>query len=196
MKVNIKKFGFALVCASLLASAAAPATAHVSTVSATSKSQTVKINGVKMTIKEFERRLNKAKVVYYASNEEIDKALKQGGRVSKVKTVKKIKGSKKAPKASASGAGVAAPVLALAAIPEVGTAVLITGGIILVGCTAIATGTRLYSKIKDKFNNAKPHKSHARRSTHDKHTGKRSGGYEKKKGGGKHGRGKKWKINK
>lgn len=128
MKVNIKKFGFALVCASLLASAAAPATAHVSTVSATSKSQTVKINGVKMTIKEFERRLNKAKVVYYASNEEIDKALKQGGRVSKVKTVKKIKGSKKAPKASASGAGVAAPVLALAAIPEVGTAVLITGG--------------------------------------------------------------------
>lgn len=169
MKLNIKKIGLVIISASLIGVAVTPTTTPVY---ATGKSKIVKINGIKMTMKEFERRLNKAKVVYYASREEIDKALKQGG---KVKPSKKIKHSKKT---GVRRVGIA-PAVAAMAIPGVGEAVLTAGGVILIGGVALAAGSALYKKVVQLFaknsgrykanNRNKDHRTNRSKSNKNRH---------------------------
>ena len=165
MKLNIKKIGLVIISASLIGVAVTPTTTPVY---ATGRSKIVKINGIKMTMKEFERRLNKAKVVYYASREEIDKALKQGG---KVKPSKKIKHSKKT---GVRRVGIA-PAVAAMAIPGVGEAVLTAGGVILIGGVALAAGSALYKKVVQLFaKNSGRYKMNKSNKEHRTHQSKRN----------------------
>lgn len=165
MKLNIKKIGLVIISASLIGVAVTPTTTPVY---ATGRSKIVKINGIKITMKEFERRLNKAKVVYYASREEIDKALKQGG---KVKPSKKIKHSKKT---GVRRVGIA-PAVAAMAIPGVGEAVLTAGGVILIGGVALAAGSALYKKVVQLFaKNSGRYKMNKSNKEHRTHQSKRN----------------------
>ena len=154
-----------IISASLIGVAVTPTTTPVY---ATGRSKIVKINGIKITMKEFERRLNKAKVVYYASREEIDKALKQGG---KVKPSKKIKHSKKT---GVRRVGIA-PAVAAMAIPGVGEAVLTAGGVILIGGVALAAGSALYKKVVQLFaKNSGRYKMNKSNKEHRTHQSKRN----------------------
>lgn len=96
MKMNIKKIGLALVSVSLLSAAVSP-TVIPAYAASTSKSKIVKIKGTKMTMKQFERKLKKAKIVNYTSKKKdhrvhqskSNKNRHQNGQTRKYKSEKK-----------------------------------------------------------------------------------------------------------
>lgn len=159
MKMNIKKIGLALVSVSLLSAAVSP-TVIPAYVASTSKSKIVKINGTKMTMKQFERKLKKAKIVNYTSKKKIDMALKKGG---------KVKQSTK-PMLLERGA---VPIVAAMTIPGIGKVVLTAAGAILVGGVVVSAGSVLYNKLAQLFaKNSGKYKGNKKKKDHRVHQSK------------------------
>lgn len=119
-----------------------------------------------MTMKQFERKLKKAKIVNYTSKKKIDMALKKGG---------KVKQSTK-PMLLERGA---VPIVAAMTIPGIGKVVLTAAGVILVGGVVVSAGSVLYNKLAQLFakysgrykgnKKKKDHRVHQSKSNKNRH---------------------------